>query len=142
MARSKKPDLTDAGPKGNARDILRLLFQGELLEVALTDEYPIQVLQTKEYETWVESLSDLKTGTRININVDKMQRGLFGDWKVVGDGVFELRLDFGAGYRIYYAKYEAFIIILLGGGDKSDQRKNIANAKRLWKGLKNEITQV
>lgn len=71
-----------------------------------------------------------------------MQRGLFGDWKIVGDGVFEMRLDFGAGYRIYYARHGAFVIVLLAGGDKSDQRKAIADAKSLWKGMKNEITQV
>lgn len=142
MARDKKLNQIGSGLKGDTNDILRLLFRGELLELVPTAEYPIQVLQTEEYEAWVASLSDIKTSTRINVNVDKMQRGLLGDWKVVGDGVFELRLDFGAGYRVYYAKYGAFIIILLGGGDKSDQRKNIAEAKRLWKGLKNDITQV
>ncbi len=71
-----------------------------------------------------------------------MQRGLFGDWKTVCDGVFEMRLDFGAGYRVYYAKYGLFVIILLGGGDKRNQHKDIAEAKRLWKGLKDEITKI
>lgn len=123
-------------------NILRLRFRGELLELTPTADYPILVLQAEAYETWIESLFDLKTNTRINTNVDKMQRGLFGDWKGVGDGVFELRLDFGPGYRVYYAKYGPFVIILLGGGDKSDQRKDITEAKRLWEGLKNEITQV
>lgn len=88
------------------------------------------------------TLSDIKTSTRINVNVDRMQRGLFGDWKAVGDGVFELRLDFGPGYRVPYAKQGSFIVILLGGGDKSDQRRTIADAKRLWEGLKSEFTPV
>lgn len=142
MARNKKPSLTSLGRNGDADDVLRLQFRGERLELAPTPEYPFQVLQTEEYEKWAESLSDIKTSTRINVNVDRMQRGLFGDWKAVGDGVFELRLDFGPGYRVYYAKYGSFIVILLGGGDKSDQRRTIADAKRLWEGLKSEFTPV
>ena len=56
--------------------------------------------------------------------------------------MFEMRLDFGPGYRVYYAKYEQVVVVLLGGGDKSSQRKDILTAKRLWEGLQREITQV
>ena len=87
-------------------------------------------------------MPDIKTRTRIDVNADKMQRGLFGDWKAVGEGVFEMRLDFGAGYRVYYARYGAFAVIFLGGGDKSDQRKTIVDAQRIWEGLKDEVTQI
>ncbi len=137
MARRKKTDAPE-----EAASVFRLRFQGEVIELEPNTEYPFQLLQTEEYETWADSISDIKTSTRIDVNVDKMQRGLFGDWKIVGDGVFEMRLDFGAGYRIYYARHAAFVVILLAGGDKSDQRKAIADAKRLWKGMKDEITQV
>jgi putative addiction module killer protein len=142
MARHKKAEQGDTRPEIQEENILRLWFRGELLELAPTTEYPIRALQTEEYEAWIESIVDLKTSTRININVDKMQRGLFRDWKEVGAGVFELRLDFGPGYRGYYAKYGKIVIILLGGGVKSSQRKDIAEAKRLWEGLKIEATQV
>jgi putative addiction module killer protein len=131
MARCKKAEQGDTRPEIQEENILRLWFRGELLELAPTTEYPIRALQTEEYEAWIESIVDLKTSTRININVDKMQRGLFRDWKEVGAGVFELRLDFGPGYRGYYAKYGKIVIILLGGGVKSSQRKDIAEAKRL-----------
>lgn len=142
MARHKKADPAGSRPQTEEYAVLRLWFRGELLELVPTVEHPIRALQTEEYEAWIESIVDLKTSTRINSNVDKMQRGLFGDWKEVGSGVLELRLDFGPGYRVYYAKYEKIVIILLGGGDKSSQRKDIIDAKRLWEGLKNEITQV
>jgi len=145
VARRKKPDAAASPAEDTpeeAADALRLRFRGEVIELVSTAEYPFQVLQTEEYETWADSISDIRTSTRIDVNVDKMQRGLFGDWKIVGDGVFEMRLDFGAGYRIYYARHGAFVVVLLAGGDKSDQRKAIADAKRLWKGMKNEITQV
>ncbi len=142
MARPKKPNQTSSGPQREKDDVLRLWFRGRLLEFTPTREYPVQVLQTEVYEAWIETIVDLKTSTRINSNVDKMQRGLFGDWKEVGDGVFELRLDFGPGYRVYYAKYRPVAVILLGGGDKKSQQKDIADAKHLWEGLKNDLTQV
>ena len=107
MAQRKKSDTKDVQPNNGQEEdenAFRLLFRGEVIEISPTPVYPLQVLQTEEYEAWDESISDIKTSTRINVNVDKMQRGLFGDWKTVGDGVFEMRLDFGAGYRVYYAK--------------------------------------
>ena len=145
MARRKKTDAADARTEDTpeeAANSLRLRFRGKVIELVPTAEYPFQVLQTEEYETWADSISDIKASTRIDVNVGKMQRGLFGDWKIVGGGVSEMRLDFGAGYRVYYARHGAFVVILLAGGDKSDQRKDIADAKRLWKGMKDEITQV
>ncbi|MDR3710569.1 MAG: hypothetical protein P4L33_19895 [Capsulimonadaceae bacterium] len=64
------------------------------------------------------------------------------DWKDVGEGVFELRLDFGSGYRVYYGKVARILIVLLGGGDKSSQQSDIARAQKLWKELRDEIQQV
>lgn len=124
------------------RDTVRLRLGGEVLELTLTAEYPILVLQTDQYEAWVNGVADLKTNARITGGVDKMRRGLMGDWKEVGDGVFELRLDFGPGYRVYYGRHGKVVIVLLGGGDKHGQQKDIADARRLWGELKNEIMQV
>ena len=136
----KKQNLPDADPETPGSPHLR--FRGEVFELTPSVDYPIVVLQTEEYETWIESISDFKTNARINTHVDRMQRGLLGDWKGIGDGLFEVRLDFGPGYRVYYARHGSFVVILLGGGDKSHQRQDITNARQLWEGLKNEITQV
>lgn len=68
--------------------------------------------------------------------------GRMVDWKDVGEGVFELRLDFGSGYRVYYGKVARILIVLLGGGDKSSQQSDIARAQKLWKELRDEIQQV
>jgi len=123
-------------------DAVRLRLAGEILELTPTAEYPILVLQTDQYEAWINGVADLKTNARITGGVDKMRRGLMGDWKEVGDGVFELRLDFGPGYRVYYGRHGKVVIVLVGGGKKHGQQKDIADARRLWGELKNEITQV
>ena len=121
---------------------LRLFFQENLLELMLTSEYPCQILQTEDFQSWIENIRDVKTSTRITNALDKMQRGLLGDWKEIGEGVFEMRLDFGPGYRLYYAKYQEIAIVILGGGDKNTQPRDVRNAKQTWKELKYEITEV
>ena len=73
----------------------------------------------------------MKTNTRITGGVDKMRRGLLSDWREVGDGIFDLRLDFGPGYRIYYSRYGKVVVVLLGGGENNGQQNDIAAAKRL-----------
>ena len=123
-------------------EVTRVRLKGELLELTPTAEYPIQVLETQTYETWINGVSDPVTRARITNSVDKMRRGLFGDWKEVGAGVFEMRMDFGPGYRAYYAKQGRVIVVLLGGGEKSSQQKDIAEAQRLWGTLRDEITEV
>ena len=69
--------------------------------------------------------------TRIAVRIRRMQLGNVGDAKSVGDGVFELRFDFGPGYRVYYTEREGEIIVLLAGGDKSSQKQDIEMAKQL-----------
>ena len=142
MARRKKADQTDSRSETEETNGVRLWFRGELLELVPTAEYPIQVLQTEEYEAWINGISDSFTKARVTSNVAKIRRGLLGDWKEVGAGVFEMRLDFGPGYRVYYAKHRKVVVILLGGGEKSGQRQDITTARRLWEEVKNEITQV
>ena len=69
--------------------------------------------------------------TRIAVRIRRMQLGNVGDAKSVGDGVFELRFDFGPGYRVYYTERAGEIIVLLAGGDKSTQKQDIEEAKQL-----------
>ena len=85
------------------------------------------------FPNWLESLGDIATRARIEVRLARVERGLFGDVRYLNDGVSELKLDFGPGYRIYYGKEGSKIIILLCGGDKSTQRKDIKHAIEYWK---------
>jgi putative addiction module killer protein len=103
----------------------------------------ITVLETKNghspFEEWYYSLKDNKVKARILARIDRMRDGNFGDWKSLGEGVFELRVTFGSGYRIYFARVENKIVVLLGGGDKKNQQKDIDKAIKLWEKYKDEI---
>lgn len=81
---------------------------------------------------WLESLKDNKIRYRIKERLDRIALGNMGDCKSVQKGVFELRLDFGPGYRIYYGEENNDVIILLCGGDKSSQKQDIKKAIRYW----------
>jgi putative addiction module killer protein len=82
------------------------------------------------FSEWVKKIKDRTTQSRIERRLERMENGNYGDYKNLGDGVFELRLDFGAGYRIYFAEIDSVIVLLLCGGDKSTQPKDIALAKQ------------
>jgi putative addiction module killer protein len=82
---------------------------------------------------WLDELRDGQTRARILACVDRLQAGLLGDWKNVGEGVCELRIDFGPGYRVYYGQEGKSLILLLCGGDKSTQEKDIKRAHAYWK---------
>lgn len=82
---------------------------------------------------WLESLADIATRARIEVRLARVERGLLGNFRYLNDGVSELKLDFGPGYRIYYGKEGSKIVILLCGGDKSTQRKDIKHAIEYWK---------
>ncbi len=85
------------------------------------------------FSDWLESLSDIRARAKIRMRLDRLRLGNFGDSKSVGDGVFELRVDFGPGYRVYYGLVGVQIVLLLCGGDKSSQKKDIRLAKNYWK---------
>ena len=89
------------------------------------------IKQTKLYMRWYEQLKDRQAKARIAVRIRRMQFGNFGDAKSVGDGVSELRFAFGPGYRVYFTERNGEIIILLAGGDKSTQKRDIEKAKQL-----------
>jgi len=84
-----------------------------------------------EFDGWLNSLRDRPTRFRLLRRLEKAQRGLLGDVASVGDGVFEMREFFGPGWRMYYVQRGEVLIVMLGGGDKSSQVADIANAKAL-----------
>jgi putative addiction module killer protein len=83
------------------------------------------------YQAWLECL-DKKTQARVKARLDRIRAGNFGDHHSVGSGVYELRLMFGAGYRIYYGIVDGQIVLLLGGGSKKRQNRDIQNAQICW----------
>jgi len=97
-----------------------------------------QIKKTKQFDKWMNGLKDVRGKIGIARRIERMRGGHFGDMKSVGDDVSELRITTGSGYRVYFTKHEDMIIILLVGGDKSTQSKDIAKAKMLREELENE----
>lgn len=89
--------------------------------------YRIKTL--KEFDDWLDALKDNMTRIRLARRLEKAGRGNLGDVKPVGDGVHEMREFFGPGWRMYYVQRDDQIIVMLGGGDKSSQQKDIETAK-------------
>ena len=81
---------------------------------------------------WRDSLKDARARAKIRARLDRVKDGNLGDCKFVGEGVYELRIDYGCGYRIYFAQESDAIILLLWGGDKSRQSKDIRQAQNYW----------
>ena len=93
------------------------------------------ILKTETFEQWQNKLKDHRAKTRIAMRIDKMEEGLLGDVKPVGEGVSEARIHYGPGYRLYFCQQGDVVIVLLCGGDKSDQKDDIKKAKELKKCL-------
>jgi putative addiction module killer protein len=91
--------------------------------------------KTREYQAWFDRLQDRQVKTRILVRIDRLQDGNAGDVAPVGEGVSELRLHFGSGWRVYYTERNGQIIILLAGGNKSTQAKDIKLAQTLARNL-------
>ena len=93
--------------------------------------------KTFEFDKWLKNLKDVKAKARILFRIQKIENDdHFGDCKSIGGGIRELRIDFAKGYRVYFGEKDGKIIILLVGGDKSSQRKDIQKAKEIWNNLK------
>jgi putative addiction module killer protein len=91
----------------------------------------IEVRQTEVFAKWLFGLRDMRARARIQARIDRLESGNTGDAKPVGEGVSEMRIDYGPGYRVYFVRRGTELIILLAGGDKSSQSKDIRKALRL-----------
>ena len=95
----------------------------------------IEIRKTEIFADWLNGLRDRRAKARIQARIDRLERGHFGDVTSVGEGVSELRLFYGPGYRVYFVKQNSIVIILLSGGDKKSQNSDIVKAKELAKQL-------
>ncbi len=99
------------------------------------------VIETDEFSGWLEGLKDGMTRIRLARRLDKARRGNLGDVASVGEGVFEMREFFGPGWRMYFIEQAGTIIVMLGGGDKSTQQRDIERARKMALELRNEQDQ-
>jgi putative addiction module killer protein len=93
--------------------------------------HAFRVMETTEFAKWLNSLRDLRATTKIADRLKRASNGNFGDVKSAGNGISELRIDYGPGYRVYFFMRDKEIVILLCGGNKRTQQSDIAEAKRL-----------
>ncbi len=84
------------------------------------------------FSDWLNGLRDMPGRAIIRTRVNRLRLGNFGDCKPVGSGVFELRIDYGPGYRVYLGKEADKLVVLLSGGDKRSQKRDIAQAQKYW----------
>ena len=97
--------------------------------------YVIEIRKTEDIAKWLDRLRDIRARARILARIKRLECGLVGDAKSVGEGVSELRIDYGPGYRVYFKKQGRRLVILLAGGDKRTQNKDIETALRLAREL-------
>jgi len=93
------------------------------------------IRQTHEFSTWLNHLKDRQAEKKIRARIVMVEVGNFGDHKSVNDGVSEMRINSGPGYRLYYTIRDQVTVVLLAGGDKSSQQRNIRTAKQLARNL-------
>lgn len=91
----------------------------------------MSIFSTEEFDAWFSDLRDKQAQKRIQVRIDRAEEGNFGDCQPVGEGVSEMRIHYGAGYRVYFVQRGIDIVILLAGGDKSTQQKDIKMALKL-----------
>jgi putative addiction module killer protein len=94
-----------------------------------------EVRQTQEFREWLHKLHDDRARVKITDRLLRIEGGNFGDVEPVGDGVAELRIDYGPGYRVYFTRRGRVVVIILCGGDKRTQTKDIKRAKRMAREL-------
>ncbi len=95
----------------------------------------IEIRQTETYFQWFGSLRDRQARARINARIRRLSLGNFGDVKPISEGVSELRIDFGPGYRVYFVRRGQTLVVLLAGGDKRTQDRDIKKALKLAREL-------
>lgn len=99
------------------------------------NEVMIKFRKTEVYAKWLNDLRDVRGRARILVRIERLASGNPGDVKPVGEGISELRIDYGPGYRVYYKKHGQEVVILLAGGDKSNQTRDIKTALNLARNL-------
>jgi len=95
----------------------------------------IELRQTHEFARWLDALCDIRARARVQARIERLAMGNPGDARSIDEGVCELRIDYGPGYRVYFTRHGHEVVILLAGGDKSSQIKDIRAALRLARGL-------
>jgi putative addiction module killer protein len=95
----------------------------------------IEVRKTAIFTKWFDCLKDRRARARIQARIDRVEMGHFGDVASVGEGVSELRIFYGPGYRVYFVQRESVLVVLLSGGDKDSQQSDIAKAKEIARQL-------
>jgi len=95
----------------------------------------VEIRKSAVFAKWIDGLRDIRARARILVRIERLAAGNPGDVRPVGEGVSELRIDYGPGYRVYYKQYGSTLVILLAGGDKSSQAKDIKTALRLSQNL-------
>lgn len=96
----------------------------------------IELIKTSDFDEWLRALRDRRAVTRITARIDRLASGNPGDVKPIGSGLSEMRIDHGPGYRVYFMRRGPIVIVLLCGGDKATQQRDIEKAKALaaeWK---------
>ena len=95
----------------------------------------MEIRKTETFAKWIDGLHDIRARARILVRIERLAVGNPGDVKPVGEGVSEMRIDYGPGYRVYFKKIGQKVVILLAGGDKKSQSKDIKTAIRLSRNL-------
>ena len=95
----------------------------------------LEVRKTEAFAQWLDGLRDVRARARVQVRIERLAEGNAGDVEPVGEGVSELRIDYGPGYRVYFKKHGRAVLILLAGGDKRTQSADIKTALRLARNL-------
>jgi len=103
-------------------------------------KYKIQVYRTDQgkipFIDWLEDISDTRTKQKIQVSIDRIALGNLGKTRSLGEGIHEIKINYGPGYRVYFGREGDSLVILLCGGDKSRQNEDIKKAKKYWKDFK------
>ncbi|EAT5390159.1 type II toxin-antitoxin system RelE/ParE family toxin [Salmonella enterica] len=100
-----------------------------------------EIIRSETFSDWLLSLKDSRAKARVLARIDRMKAGNFGDSEPIGDGLNEARIHYGPGYRVYFMQQGNVVVVLLCGGDKSSQSKDIKQAKQIakaWREAKND----
>ncbi|RDU99085.1 type II toxin-antitoxin system RelE/ParE family toxin [Trinickia dinghuensis] len=114
-------------------------IQIDTIDVRSTPPSAVNIVNaTEEFTDWVSALTDVKARAAIYLRIKRAELGNFGEYKVLDEGVSEMKVDVGPGYRVYFAREGRVTYLLLCGGDKSTQKADIKRAKAMWKTIKEQ----